>query len=290
MVTGGGLTRRWSSCSPTASCPTNRYLPCPTRWFPGDLGQLSRTKAQRLLVQVFGSIIEAAAVAGKPSVACELLRRMRGAGIAPNVIVYTSLLSSYGATGDVAAAEGVLREMEASGCRPNAKTYTELMAQLAAKGARARGQGVAFIGRAGPSRSTHPRAGRYDECEAYFNRMVAAGCAPDKVSSAIFIDSLLHRWAACRQQQQHLLDAVQARWDEAAGPGGTLAPNTFLHEPQGRLTLDLHGYSVWTAQLAVLATLGELQQQHREQAGVVGGRIARLDVITGRGNRRWARS
>lgn len=43
--------------------------------------------------QVFGSVIEAAAVAGKPSVAAEVLRRMRLAGVEPNVIAYTSLLS-----------------------------------------------------------------------------------------------------------------------------------------------------------------------------------------------------
>lgn len=86
--------------------------------------------------QVFGSVIEAAAVAGKPSVASEVLRRMRGAGVEPNVIAYTSLLSSYGATGDVEGAARVVEEMAAAGCRPNAKTYTELMSQLAAKGAR----------------------------------------------------------------------------------------------------------------------------------------------------------
>ena len=73
-------------------------------------------------------------MAGKPSVAAEVLRRMQAAGVAANVIAYTSLLSSYGATGDVEAAVGVLQQMEAAGCRPNAKTYTELMTQLAAKG------------------------------------------------------------------------------------------------------------------------------------------------------------
>lgn len=47
-------------------------------------------------LQVFGSVIEAAAVAGKPSVAAEVLRRMRLAGVEPNVIAYTSLLSRRG--------------------------------------------------------------------------------------------------------------------------------------------------------------------------------------------------
>lgn len=73
-------------------------------------------------------------MAGKPSVAAELLRRMQAAGIQPNVIAYTSLLSSYSATGDVEAAEAVLQEMEAVGCLPNSKSYTEVMSQLAAKG------------------------------------------------------------------------------------------------------------------------------------------------------------
>ena len=91
--------------------------------------------ANQPTAQVFGSVIEAAAVAGKPSVAAEVLRRMRSAGVQPNVIAYTSLLSSYGATGDVEGAEGVLREMAAAGCPPNQKSYTELMSQLADKGA-----------------------------------------------------------------------------------------------------------------------------------------------------------
>jgi pentatricopeptide repeat protein len=90
--------------------------------------------AASLVVQVFGSIVEAAAVAGKPSVAAEMLKRMKTAGIPPNVIAYTSLVSSYGASGDVEGAKLVLQQMEAAGCPPNGKTYTELMAQLAAKG------------------------------------------------------------------------------------------------------------------------------------------------------------
>lgn len=84
--------------------------------------------------QVWGCAIEAAAVAGKPSVAEELLRRMQAAGLTPNVIVWTSLLSAYGATRDLGRAEGVLRQMAEAGCPPNGKTYTELMAQLAAQG------------------------------------------------------------------------------------------------------------------------------------------------------------
>lgn len=56
---------------------------------------------------------------------------------------------------------------------------------------------------------------------------------------------------------------------------------------QGRLTLDLHGYSAWTAQLAVLSTLRGLLRQHRTQ-GRISDQLSRLDIITGRGNRRWA--
>ena len=99
--------------------------------------------------QVWGSVIEAAAVAGKPSVAAGALARMRATGVAPNVIAYTSLLSAYGGTGDVAAAQGVVEDMVAAGCAPNSKTLTELMSQLAA-------------------------AGRWQECEATFQRMLAS--------------------------------------------------------------------------------------------------------------------
>lgn len=114
----------------------------------------------------------------------------------------------------------------------------------------------------------------------------AAGCLPDKVSYAILIDSMLNRWATDREGQQQLLGLVQARWDEAGGAGGALRPHTFLHQPQGRLTLDLHGYSAWTAQLAVLATLDKLLQQHSQQGGRIGDHLSRFDIITGRGNRR----
>ena len=38
-------------------------------------------------------------MAGKPSVAAEVLRRMRLAGVEPNVIAYTSLLSRCGWVG-----------------------------------------------------------------------------------------------------------------------------------------------------------------------------------------------
>lgn len=54
---------------------------------------------------------------------------------------------------------------------------------------------------------------------------------------------------------------------------------------QGRLTVDLHGYSAWTAQLAVLSTLRSLLRQHRTQ-GRISSQLSRLDIITGRGNRR----
>jgi pentatricopeptide repeat protein len=83
---------------------------------------------------VYGCVVEAAAVAGKPSVAAEVVRRMAAEGHPPNVVSYTSLLSSYGATGDIQGAEAVFADMAAAGCKPNAKTYTELMSQLAAKG------------------------------------------------------------------------------------------------------------------------------------------------------------
>lgn len=73
-------------------------------------------------------------MAGKPSVAAELLERMRAAGCPPNVVAYTSLLSAYGAAGDAAAAEDVLRRMQAAGCPPNSRTYTELMSHLLALG------------------------------------------------------------------------------------------------------------------------------------------------------------
>jgi hypothetical protein len=98
---------------------------------------------------------------------------------------------------------------------------------------------------------------------------------------------MLHRWTRDRKGQQHLLGLVQAQWDESAAAGSLLAPHTFLNQPQGRLCLDLHGYSAWTAQLAVLATLGTLLQQHSQQKGLQDC-IPRLDVIVGRGNRRSA--
>ena len=85
--------------------------------------------------RVWGCVVEAAAVAGKPSVAAEALHRMRAAGVRPNVVAYTSLLSAYGATGNVDAARAVVAEMRAAGVPPNSKTYTELMSQLAARGA-----------------------------------------------------------------------------------------------------------------------------------------------------------
>ncbi len=111
----------------------------------------------------------------------------------------------------------------------------------------------------------------------------AGGCPADKVSWAILIDSLLHRWSADREGQPGLLRQAAERWEEACR--GPLEPHTFLHQPQGRLVLDLHGYSAWTAQLAVLATLGRLLQAHGQDRGLEGD-LTRLDVITGRGNRR----
>jgi hypothetical protein len=116
--------------------------------------------------------------------------------------------------------------------------------------------------------------------------MQAAGWASDHVSTAILLDSILDRWAADQQGQPELLQAAAERWQSAAAPGGVLAPHTYLHQPQGRLCLDLHGCSGWTGQLAVLSTLDKLLQQHAEQQGSSHD-ITRLDVITGRGNRRW---
>jgi hypothetical protein len=112
----------------------------------------------------------------------------------------------------------------------------------------------------------------------------ADGCPADKVSWAILIDSLLHRWSADREGQPGLLRQAAERWEEACR--GPLEPHTFLHQPQGRLVLDLHGYSAWTAQLAVLATLGRLLQAHGQDRALEGD-LSRLDVITGRGNRRY---
>lgn len=114
---------------------------------------------------------------------------------------------------------------------------------------------------------------------------LADGCPADRVSYAILIDSLLARWAADREGRAALLARVEERWASAAAPGGPLAPHTFLHQDQGRLVLDLHGYSAWTGQLAVLATLADLQARHARGEGL--GGLRRLDIITGRGNRRW---
>ncbi|KAL4458379.1 hypothetical protein ABPG75_013244 [Micractinium tetrahymenae] len=209
--------------------------------------------------QVWGCAIEAAAVAGKPSVAEELLRRMQAGGARPNVIAFTSLLSAYGATRDVCRAEAVLQQMAAAGCRPNGKTYTELMAQLAMQG-------------------------RYEDCERYFNQMQSEGWPADRVSYAILFDSMLHRWAENREGQPELLRGIAERWEQAAS-GGVLEPHTFLHQPQGRLTVDLHGYSPWTAQLAVLGVLRRLLAVHEAEQGGITAHLSRVDLITGRGNR-----
>lgn len=73
----------------------------------------------------------------------------------------------------------------------------------------------------------------------------------------------------------------------AAGSARSTLPPPHSPPPaaQGRLTLDLHGYSAWTAQLAVLSTLRGLLRQHRTQ-GRISDQLSRLDIITGRGNRR----
>lgn len=109
------------------------------------------------------------------------------------------------------------------------------------------------------------------------------GCPTDGISYAILIDSMLTRWNRDREGQAALLPAVEARFAEAAA--GPLGLHTYLHQPQGRMVLDLHGYSTWTAQLAVLATLDDLLHQHRKQ-GPITDHLSRLDIITGRGNRR----
>ena len=79
-----------------------------------------------------------------------------------------------------------------------------------------------------------------------------------------------------RRAHQHSSPCATTR------PGFSLCSNS----AQGRLTLDLHGYSAWTAQLAVLSMLRSLLRQHRTQ-GRITDQLSRLDIITGRGNRRW---
>lgn len=59
-------------------------------------------------------------MAGKPSVAAEVLRRMRLAGVEPNVIAYTSLLSRCG-WGVDAAARHALQGQAAVACRDMAR-------------------------------------------------------------------------------------------------------------------------------------------------------------------------
>lgn len=301
-------------------------------------------------------------MAGKPSVAEELVRRMQAAGARPNVIVWTSLLCAYGATRDAGRAEAVLRQMAAAGCRPNGKTYTELMAQLAALGAWGGPQQGRALGAHMPGMPSHlclrvhKLGGRpwgppcpglpwtygsncanhcwrlccslvtlqggtrtasatsarcslvgADQARAlpalaplvaptlvawHAGHACVPGCpapppqlpAPlalltpagpvslppphlhdswgphpppslnaegwpaDQVSLAILFDSMLHRWAEDRQGRQQLLSGIAERWERAAA-GGALEPRTQLLQPQGRLAVDLHGFSPWTAQV-----------------------------------------
>ena len=115
--------------------------------------------------------------------------------------------------------------------------------------------------------------------------------------------------------QEELLALVEQRWRQAAA--GPLQPRILAHREQGRLLLDLHGFSAWTGQLAVLHTLdtllhqwqlqmpgrlelelgqgqgqGQRQRQRRRDlggpgyCGWLGGGVPRLHIITGRGNRR----
>ena len=132
------------------------------------------------------------------------------------------------------------------------------------------------------------------------------------------LDSLLQQWIASDRGSPRgaaLLALVEQRWRQAAA--GPLQPRILAHREQGRLLLDLHGFSAWTGQLAVLHTLdtllhqwqlqmpgrlelelgqgqgqGQRQRQRRRDlggpgyCGWLGGGVPRLHIITGRGNRR----
>lgn len=152
---------------------------------------------------------------------------------------------------------------------------------------------------------------------------------------------MLHRWSEDRQGRQQLLRSIAERWEQASS-GGALEPHTYLHQPQGRLAVDLHGFSPWTAQvcggpggqrvkvwfpqdrplalssagqpwdcllappvapalaqraasrcpallqLVVLGVLHRLLAVHQAEQGGIAAHLSRVDLITGRGNRRCA--
>jgi len=226
------------------------------------LGKMKRFNV-RPDVMSYSSLLQACARAQRPHAASNVLKVMQEDGIIPNVVTWTTLLNAYGEAGMLQEAHSVIPRMIACGVEPNAMTFTSLM-------------------------RWYNEGHDLQSVQRTFDEMAAFGLDPGGVGYMILIDAYVDAAqvsegpsrlsASALSPMLHaemLFDKYRCKLPDVwVGQGGKKS-----------MAIDLHGYTIWTAQIAFATALQSMEEL------VKGGSALPKDlqVITGKGLRKSAR-